>query len=122
MTMLKPLSYDTLGQIGAEHDNAPGLLAAAVEQELKRIAQDLHNRPALDKDRLLKIEVRLRPVPTDGGALDDATMKFSVSSVMPKRESRKYVVMPGPDGRLETNDVSPSQPRQHTLDEVNSND
>ena len=107
------LTLDTLKEIDS------GRISAAFNAELRRIAQDLIDRPADPTARTVVLTVTVKPN-GDSGVCETADLEFRVKSSVPQRRSRSYSVAVQGNGSLVMNPVSPQDVRQRTLDEIPS--
>lgn len=97
-------------------DNDDGRISEAFDQAIARVKADLLDRPALGKPRTISLTVRFTPTADVDGNLAHVDMYCDVKEVVPKRESRRYVLT-AKRGELQLNDLSPENPNQTTLDE-----
>jgi len=83
-----------------------GVIDVAFMHELQNVLFDLANRPTLTKARKLTVTFELKPVPgaimgqdgsQQGLELDQVEITGQVSSSVPKRQTRKYVMKPSND-------------------------
>lgn len=91
-----------------------GRLAVVFEQALRRVQEDLHDRPNLKKPRKVEVHITFKPVPHDSD-LDSVDVSFQVKDNVPKRESKEYNML-AVRGGLAFNELSPDEVRQGTLD------
>ena len=85
-------------------DVANGLFEAATDEALSKVYEDLKARPGLDKPRIVKIELKFKPlkdsrvdngVKADGDVLAGAAVTFSAEAKLPKHEfSRAMASVP----------------------------
>jgi len=92
-------------------------LDAQVALELRRIVQDMQDRPGVDAARKLTIELAFKPEAATG-SMDSVSLRCKIKSSMPPVESRSYSLEPHGSGALLFNPASPDNVRQRTLDEV----
>ncbi|MHA7813234.1 MAG: hypothetical protein ACX94C_07585 [Phycisphaerales bacterium] len=111
--MSKPnFTLETISQIDE------GVIAHEFNQKLEAIRQDLHDRPNLDKDRTIVMEVKFRPSQHASFA---AETQFRIKHSIPPARSRKYEV--GTERRgMSINPASPSNIKQGTLDELDQDE
>jgi hypothetical protein len=93
-----------------------GRIRDALDVALRRIRRDLADRPADKRPRKVRLEISLRPV-AEGRELRDVVVAFDIAETIPKLRSREYTMIPGRRG-LFVNELSPDDPRQRTIDEV----
>ena len=99
----------------AEH----GKLETAIKLAIKKIVDDLNDRPALSSARKLTMELSFVPVldsNTVGGAVtcDGATLKFKLKTGLPHQESKPISLGMGMKG-LQINVDAPENVDQHTM-------
>jgi hypothetical protein len=99
----------------AEMDS--GRIRVAFEQALKRLEDDLKDRPAVESARKITLLVSLVPVVGDEGDLDSVDVDFKITDSVPKRESKTYNMQATRSGLL-FNELSPDDVKQRTLDMV----
>jgi hypothetical protein len=95
-----------------------GVIAHEFNQKLEVVRQDLLDRPNLDKDRKIIMEITMRPSQHASFA---AETQFRIKHTVPPSRSRKYEV--GTERRgMSINPASPSNIKQGTLDDLESED
>lgn len=93
-----------------------GRLAVAFEHELKKCEADCSDRPAIEKARIVRLEISLTPRLAEGSLeMESADVFFKVSSAIPKKETRNYNMRATRSG-LVFNELSPDNVNQATLD------
>lgn len=109
--MIKDLKLERLAEID------DGRIAAAFDDEIGKIVEDLNDRPGDKTAR--SVTVKLSFVPhAPGGAVDDVSVDFEITSKIPKKRSKTYSMAVHGTRRLVFNDVSTDDVRQGTLDQV----
>ncbi len=110
------LSLATLQQV----DN--GKINAAFDHELKRIIEDCHDRPAMDKPRKLVLEVSVTPnqsTDSDQVYCSSVAMQIRVDAKIPGRRTKVYTMETKPSGTAFFNADAPEDPNQMTIqDEI----
>jgi hypothetical protein len=96
----------------ADLDN--GLLNAAFQQELANAISDVHDRPGVDKPRVITLTVAITPFMDQKGNTSEADMKARFSSTVPKRESVEYRMLLAKNTLL-FQEASPENPHQNGL-------
>ena len=98
-----------------------GMFALMVEKALEHALRDVEAAPELDADRVIPIELKLRPE-TDAGGLSDVSIAFVVKS--PRLPARQVTLRSTPATDWETGSGrralfferdSPEDPHQPTL-------
>lgn len=102
-----------------------GLLDAAFETELKRVVADCQDRPMDDRSRQVGIIFTVSPVAgaagmSNGGVVtcDQVAIEVEVTSKVPTRRSKPYVMQTKHDNSLMFDEQSPDDPKQLTMDET----
>jgi hypothetical protein len=95
-----------------------GRVRAAFDQALKRLREDCQDRPALATARKLRMDVILIPTVDEEGNLADVDVRFTMRDTIPARESKAYRMAALHDGSLVFNELSPTDPGQMTIDEI----
>lgn len=106
------LTIDTIGNVDS------GALRIAVNQALKLATQDLTDRPALDKKRVVALIVELKPVMdlhSSQPSLDSADVTWQVKTVTPAIGSAGLVMKPQADGQLYFHSDLPQDPDDDTI-------
>lgn len=85
-------------QLSNLSDYDDGLLAAAFDQNLKRIIEDLNDRPTDDRVRKLYLEIHFEPE-ADRGDLDRVKINYKCKSTLPTHEGRENLTTPKRVGR-----------------------
>lgn len=113
-------------------DVANGLLAAAIDDALAKVHQDLDDRPGVDKDRTITIKLKMRPSIGDrnedngqsvdrSSNLEAARIEFQVNHTLPPQAfSRKMLNVRGKRAfgfETDTNSIRYS-PNQMTFPDV----
>lgn len=89
-----------------------GRIREAINIAFKRAFDDCADRPTLDKERKVKIEVCFTPVGED--RLDSINVAFKIGESGPPRSSRPYNMRAQSDG-LVYSELSPEDPDQNTF-------
>lgn len=92
-----------------------GRIKEAFEQSIKRCESDCKDRPGLDGERKVVLDVTLTPVPDENGVLDSVDIQFKIKDTLPKRCSKTYN-MRATRGGLLFNEISPDDVNQATLE------
>lgn len=95
-----------------------GMIDVAFKAELKRVIDDLADRPGDKTNRSVTLQIKLAPERNDAGVCTGANVEFMVNSSVPKKRTRQYSMRVHPRGELLFNPESTDDHRQHTLDEV----
>lgn len=99
-----------------------GRVGIAFQEQLRRVIADCENRPADNKERVVRLEFKCYPVPDSKMQVcDEVKGKFNVTSSVPKMRSREYsfgVRKSAKGPMLIFNDMSDDDIRQGTLDEM----
>ena len=67
-----------------------GRVGVAFQQQIKRVVNDMADRPRDEKERKVTLEFKAVPVMDDQGFLDEVKGKFHVTSSVPKLRSKEY--------------------------------
>jgi hypothetical protein len=97
-----------------------GKINAAFDHELKRIIEDCHDRPGMNKPRKLVLEVLLLPnCGTDANELycESVAAQIRVDSRIPGRKTKVYTLDTKPSGAAYFNADAPENPDQMTIDD-----
>lgn len=95
-----------------------GRIAAAFDQAIQRLAMDCADRPGDDRERILTLQVKLKPVMDTDGQYEDAKMQAFLTEKIPHRKSKVIDLQPVRGGRFAFNDLSEDDAKQRTLDEM----
>jgi hypothetical protein len=96
-----------------------GRIAVAFDQALARLAKDLDDRPGDDRDRLITLQMKLKPSMDEAsGQYEDAKVQVFITEKIPDRKSKVIDLQPVRGGKLAFNDLSEDDARQHTIDEI----
>ena len=107
-----PLNLSTLEELD------DGRVAAAFVREIKRVADDMMDRPGDANKRTVALEFTLTPVIDDAGLCDGARGEFQIKSKVPNRKSKTNGFDVRKNGVLAFSVESPTNPDQTTLDEM----
>lgn len=95
-----------------------GLPDAQFRAELKRVLEDIHDRPNLKAPREITIKLKVKPTADSTGAMVDVRSEIAISCSIPKVTTREYSMgCSGTEG-LVYSDGSPENHNQRTLDEA----
>lgn len=108
--MKKAFSMQQLTQLDPKLD-------AAINLELKRLIEDMQDRPGETAARTLVIKIALRP-DAESGALDTVGISFEIHGKTPPKKSREYSTEPHASGLLFFNPMDLDHVKQRTLDEA----
>lgn len=98
-----------------------GKVRAAVDKELRHVLADLSDRPGEKSARTVSIDIKLTPEQDESGVAVTGQLEVEVSSSVPKRRTRSYqfeIHEAAGGTQALFNDVSRTDVRQGTLDEV----
>lgn len=95
-----------------------GRIAVAFDQALARLAADCHDRPGDERDRVLTLQVKVKPVLDDDGQYEDAKLVAFLNEKIPDRKSKVIDLQPVRGGKFAFNDLSEDDAKQHTIDEL----
>lgn len=95
-----------------------GRVAEAFAQALRRCVQDCDDRPGVKKTRAVVLKMMMQPIASDDGTLDEIKTQFQVVDTAPKRESKVYSMAFRRGGMLAFNDLSPTDVKTRTFDEL----
>lgn len=102
--MGKPLVLFSIREL---HQIDGGELENDFNDQLRRLVADCMDRPGIDKNRTLKLEIQLSPDKKSDGTCDDVFVECFTSSKMPSRPVRPYRMSATKNGGLK---FSPSSP------------
>jgi hypothetical protein len=95
-----------------------GKVEAMVNRAIAQVVDDMQQRPGDESQRRVVLTMAFKPESSEEGVLDNVATEFTVSVSVPPRRSRPYPMEPHAGSRsLLFNPASPTNPRQHTLDE-----
>jgi len=106
---LQQLSLETLATIDG------GRVNLAMNQALRRIAQDLDDRPGESRTRKATLEVIAKPVCGEDGLIDGAKIQIQVKDDVPTRKSKVYDVGVRKGGMMVYQEMVPDDHRQNAL-------
>jgi hypothetical protein len=92
-----------------------GELAAAFDEQLAGLVKDCLARPKIEKERTLKLEVKVEPYVKTDGTCDDVVVKCFTSSKAPTRPITPYRMNSTVNGGLKFAPDSPDSPDQKSL-------
>src|ERR1700712_1257297 len=101
------LTLDHMGDVDQ------GALRIAVNQALKQAVQDLADRPALDKKRVVQLHIELKPVMDTNSNqphMESADVTWFVKSSTPATGSSGIVMKPNAEGQLYFHSELPQDP------------
>lgn len=104
-------SFETLAELDS------GKIDLAIKRELRRIADDLNDRPGDRSARKLTVEVTFRPATEESGVCETTDVSFKVVSKVPPRTSRDYNMEVRGNGEMIFNPASDNDAKQTSLDE-----
>lgn len=107
---LKQFTFASLGDL----DN--GRVAAALNEELRKVAEDISDRPANKTARKVTMEMSFSPS-GDAGTVEAVAVDVKCKSSVPSQQTRTYTMKMHGGNRLMFNPEAPENPRQHTIDE-----
>lgn len=96
-TVRQKLKFETVGDIDA------GALRVEFNKQLNALIQDLHDRPYLEKPRVLVLKLGMKPVPdkqSSDGSLGEIDFAWEIDHKSPKRGSAMTVMAAQNDGTL----------------------
>lgn len=94
-----------------------GLIAAALDRELKAAVRDITDRTRETGARKVHLTVELRPkFIDDAGEVSDVDVSFKIRSQTPVLKSKDYTMAVRGKQHLAFNDLSPANPHQATFD------
>lgn len=67
-----------------------GRIGEAVRQALKRVAQDMDDRPGDDRPRKITLEIATMPILGDDGFIEGAKLQMQVKETLPTRKTKVY--------------------------------
>ncbi len=96
-----------------------GLISKAFQREVRKMLEDLDQRPSLNKPRVLSLNFYLTPIAGDHGELDKVDMQTDVSAKYPKRTTRKYAMKANvEDQKITFHPDLPDMPGQRSIMDV----
>lgn len=114
----------TLANIGALDD---ARVETAFAQALSRVLADCVDRPGVETDRIINLQMRVCPVISEDGDLADTKVSFQVTDRIPTRKSKVYSMdirrtstNGGHRRQLVFNDMSEDNFDQKTFDETDT--
>lgn len=94
-----------------------GVLKIALEQAIADVIKDCVDRPMIGKARSLSLNLQIKPI-TSQNDIEEVDISFAIKRKIPDRTTRGYRMKPRANGDLVFNDMDPSSPLQHTIDEL----
>ena len=95
-----------------------GGLDVVFKRALCRVNEDLIDRPGVSAAREINITLRLTPEVGESGHLANVDIEAELKLKVPCVRTNTIKGRTAPDGRLVYNDLSPDDPMQRTLDEI----
>ena len=108
----EPLSFKNLQLL----DN--GTITIAFDHELKRVMEDIKDRPTDDRARVVQINCKLTPiVDLKNGAVnaEEADFEVEITSTVPKRCTKPYKMTAKVSGELYFHPDLPDDPEGSTM-------
>jgi hypothetical protein len=105
----KQLTLETLSLVDG------GAAAVAFNEFLKAAAKDCEDRPVLDKDRTVSINVKMRPKVGSRGDCDSVEVELEVVSKGPAHKTMPYVMDFKQGGALVFHPDDPHDPESNRL-------
>ena len=105
----------TLKNLGEFTD---GKLGVAFEQAMRRIVNDMMDRPGVDKPRKLSMLISAKPILDEDGDLGTVDVQVTLKEHYPDRSTGKVRMAPRRNGSLVWNELSLTDPEQRTIDEM----
>lgn len=110
MPEIKSLNLVAFGELDG------GKVNIAAQEAIRQCVNDINDRPAEKKPRVITLKVSLTPkLDSESGALDTVDVRAEIESRMPKKTTSKYPMLATEDGRLTFVPGSPNDPRQGSL-------
>lgn len=106
---MKTLTYKTLGELDG------GVIAIAVDSELKRVIADCRDREGESKPRKITLELLISPLTDQCGHADDVETQFTIKSSVPSRRTKAYRMGMRRDDTVFFQEDSLMEPSQNTL-------
>ncbi|GMV26949.1 MAG: hypothetical protein AMXMBFR58_29800 [Phycisphaerae bacterium] len=106
-------SFQTLEELDS------GKINTAINREIRKIVEDLNDRPGDKASRRLSVEVTFKPATSEDGLCETCDVSFKVTSKLPPRTTREYNMQVHPKGRVSFNPASLDDTRQRSLDQAN---
>lgn len=92
-----------------------GRIGAALNIALKRIAEDLDDRPGDNRERKVTLEITAKPECAPDGLIEGAKVQVQVKDAIPTRKSRVYDVGVRKGGMMVYQEMSPDNHLQSPL-------
>lgn len=105
----KALSLDSLKHLDY------GKIGLAFDQEVKRVVEDINDRPSLNKPRTITLTLEISPLADDGGNIDAAVVQWHLKHSIPPRKTSPYQMLPTRAGQLFFEPSSPDDPNQQGI-------
>lgn len=112
LSYLKELTLADLARFDGER------IGVAMEQAMRRVADDIYDRPGEDRPRKVVLEMALVPVCDDGGNCEDVKFQIQVKDTIPTRKSKVYslgIRRRNGETKLMYSDAAPDDHRQPGL-------
>jgi hypothetical protein len=104
------LSLDSLKNL--DH----GRVGLAFSEEVRRVVEDINDRPALNKARTITLTLEVTPETDDSGDINAAVVQWHLKHTIPPRKTMPYSMLPTKNGQLFFQPDSPEDPRQEGID------
>ena len=91
---LQKFSMANVNDVGRPSAKANGLWVQMIDAEIKRVLEDLEDRPSLADKRKVSVQLVFEPVTDDRGVLEDIEVYLTADSSIPKQQSRPYSFKP----------------------------
>ncbi len=93
-----------------------GKASLAFTHLLRKVVDDINDRPGCRAKRIIKMDCFITPVlDKDSACLDTCDVQFIFDHKLPKLQSIEYSMIPTRDGALLFESLSPDDPRQPGL-------
>lgn len=94
-----------------------GKIVLAFDKEVERAVADCMDRPADKRPRSVQVTFKMIPTSTEEskGDCDQVVIAAEITSTIPKRRTRPYVMVPHTNNQLSFNPDLPDDPNSATL-------
>lgn len=99
-------------------DFEDGRVAAVFDRHLRAAIADCEDRPSDKKPRLVTLTLAVLPVTLQDGSLVDVAIEARAAGKIPPHRSRTVACSVKHGGRVLFNGLSPDDPHQRTIDEI----
>jgi len=99
-----------------------GKAAIAWQKAMAAVVRDCLDRPGETATREVTLKTQVVPVAEQDGDVVDASIEFVIQTKLPPRKTAARPMLASRNGQLFFSELSPDDPRQRTIDDVEGAD